>query len=136
MSSKCPTASHCCQPKNQLLLCDWSGRLHLVWSRGGRFAQLLHRFNQVRNFTTDHDFVIADLLSRGKTNDNLSKIRFSTLPVKFNTGLFGAKNDADDEQMNMFVVHRNVHEFQIDVHHTFVNLPNSAFRFPIYMCHA
>ena len=35
MSSKCPTASHCCQPKNQLLLCDWSGRLHLVWSRGG-----------------------------------------------------------------------------------------------------
>ena len=71
-----------------------------------------------------------------KTNDNLSKIRFSTLPVKFNTGLFGARNDADDEQMNMFVVHRNVHEFQIDAHRTFINLPNSAFRFPIHMCHA
>ena len=73
--------------------------------------------------------MIADLLSRGKTNDNLSKIRFSTLPVKFNTGLFGAKNDADDEQMNMFVVHRNVHEFQIDAHRTFINLPNSALEF-------
>ena len=80
--------------------------------------------------------MIADLLSRGKTNDNLSKIRFSTLPVKFNTGLFGARNDADDEQMNMFVVHRNVHEFQIDAHRTFINLPNSAFQFQIHMCHA
>ena len=80
--------------------------------------------------------MIADLLSRGKANDNLSKIRPCTLPVKFNTGLFGARNDADDEQMNMFFIHRNVHEFQIDAHRTFINLPNSAFQFQIHMCHA
>ena len=99
----------------------------MVWpttfglEQGGRFAQLLHRFNKGRNFTPDHGIVIADLLSRGKANDNLSKIRPCTLPVKFNTGLFGSRNDADDEQMNMFVVHRNVHEFQIDAYRTFIN---------------
>ena len=80
--------------------------------------------------------MIADLLSRGKANDNLSKIRPCTLPVKFNTGLFGSRNDADDEQMNMFFIHRNVHEFQIDAHRTFINLPNSAFIFQIHMCDA
>ena len=46
------------------------GLADYIWfgAGGGRFAQLLHRFNQGRNFTADHGIVIADLLSRGKTN--------------------------------------------------------------------